>query len=282
MRLAETTQKIIELFEKHSLPNAVKEAEFFLREVLDISLTEFVLQKEKILSTDQTAEVFQKAERRVRGEPLAYIVGFRDFYKNKFAVNSSVLIPRADSEVLVEEALRITTTPKRFADLGTGSGCLGLSLLKEWPNSHLTTIDVSPEALQVARENAKRLGVLDRVNFVCGDVLDQQIAEPFDLIISNPPYVSPDDDRMDEAVKIYEPHTALYASEAGLYFYKRWTTWAKNHLCEDGWLLFECGDGQAPDVQSICLQNGFKNIKIIKDLAGKERVIVASPKANAN
>jgi release factor glutamine methyltransferase len=280
MRLAETTKKITELFEQHSLANAAKEAEFFVREVLDITLTDFVLQKDKVLLPEQTTELFTKAKRRASGEPLAYIVGYKDFYKERFVVNPSVLIPRADTEVLVEEALRLSPPPQKFADLGTGSGCIGLSLLMEWPKSLLTTIDVSREAIQTAQQNARRLGLTDRVDFVCGDVLDQQFSEPFDLVLSNPPYISPEDPRLEAAVKLHEPDTALYAEEEGLFFYKRWTPWAKQHLREGGWLLFECGEGQATEIQSICLQNGFKNIKISKDLASKDRVIAAQ-KPNA-
>lgn len=275
MRLVEATQKITELFEKNSLANAAKEAEFFVRDVLNISLTDFVLQKDKALSPQQIAELLPKAQRRASGEPLAYIVGHKDFFKERFVVNPSVLIPRADTEVLVEEALRIAPIPKRIADLGTGSGCIGLSLLQEWPQSHLIAFDVSQEALLVAQENARNLGLLQRVEFVCGDVLTHNFTELFDLVVSNPPYISPDDTRLENTVKLHEPHAALYAEEDGLFFYKRWTVWAKKHLCEGGWLIFECGEGQAVELQSICLQNGFKNIKIIKDLASKERVVAA-------
>jgi release factor glutamine methyltransferase len=275
MRLAETTKKIIELFEQSSLPNAAKEAEFFVREVLGLSLTDFVLQKDKLLPPEQLSELMQKAQRRASGEPLAYIVGYQDFFKQRFVVSPAVLIPRADTEVLVEEALKILPPPQRCLDLGTGSGCIGLSLLCEWPQSHLTTIDISLEALQVAKQNAKRLGLLERVDFIGGDVLAQHFTEPFDLIVSNPPYISPGDSRLEANVISHEPHRALFADEGGLSFYKKWTPWAKSHLRDSGWLLFECGDGQAADVHSICLQNGFKNIKIIKDLAFKDRVIVA-------
>ena len=275
MRLAEATKKITELFEKNSLANAAKEAEFFMREVLNISLTDFVLQKDKTLSPQQTTALLRKAQRRASGEPLAYIIGHKDFFKERFVVNPSVLIPRADTEVLVEEALRIVPIPKRITDLGTGSGCIGLSLLQEWPQSHLTAIDVSLEAIHLAQENAHSLGLLQRVEFVCGDVLTQKFTELFDLVVSNPPYISPEDTRLENTVALYEPHAALYAEENGLFFYKRWTPWAKKHLRAGGWLIYECGEGQASELESICLQNGFKNIKIIKDLASKDRVVVA-------
>ncbi len=275
MRLAETIQKITELFEKVFLPGAAKEAEFLIREVLGISLTDFVLQKDRSLLPEQTTELLNKAQRRASGEPLAYIVGYQDFFKHRFQVNPSVLIPRADTEVIVEEALKILPPPKKFADLGAGSGCIGLSLLHEWSQSHLTMVDISPEALQVAKQNAQMLGLLERVDFVYGDVLAQQFSEPLDLVVSNPPYISPEDVRLEASVKAFEPHSALFAEENGLFFYKRWTPWAKSHLRKGGWLLYECGEGQANDLQSICLQYGFKNIKIIKDLASKDRVVAA-------
>jgi release factor glutamine methyltransferase len=275
MRLAEAIKKITELFEQRFLANARKEAEFFIREVLGMTLTDFVLQKDKMLLPEQETELLQKAKRRASGEPLAYIVGYKTFFKDRFVVNSSVLIPRADTEALVEEALLLSPPPQRFIDLGTGSGCIGLSLLREWPQSHLTAVDISHEAILVARQNAQRLGLTERVKFICGDVLEQKISGSFDVVVSNPPYISPQDTRLEETVKLYEPHAALYAEEDGLFFYKRWTAWAKQYLRENGWLIYECGDGQATEIQSICLQNGFKNIKISKDLASIDRVVAA-------
>jgi release factor glutamine methyltransferase len=246
-----------------------------MREVLNISLTDFVLQKDKVLLPQEITELFAKAKRRASGEPLAYIIGQKDFYKDRFVVNPSVLIPRADTEVVVEEALQLSLPPQRFIDLGTGSGCIGLSLLREWTQSHLIAVDISQKAIQVAQQNAHQLGLSERVEFICGDVLDQKISGSFDLVVSNPPYIARQDNRLEEAVKLYEPHTALYAEEYGLYFYKRWTAWAKQHLRDGGWLIYECGEGQATEIQSICLQNGFKNIKISKDLASIDRVVAA-------
>ncbi len=275
MRLAEATQKIKELFKEHGLFHADKEAEFFVCDVLSMSLTDFVFKKDVELTAEQQQMLFSKAHRRARGEPLAYIVGFKDFFKSRFRVSPAVLIPRSDTETLVEEALRLTASPARIADLGTGSGCIGLSLMKEWPLCHLTAIDISPEALAVAKENAYNLGLSERVQFVCGDVELQTLSTPFDMIVSNPPYIATNDTRLEESVKLYEPSTALYAEDNGLYFYKKWTAWARKNLKAGGWLLYEIGEGQAADVQSICLQNGFKNIKIINDLAAKQRVIAA-------
>lgn len=275
MRLAEATQKIKDLFKKHGLSHADKEAEFFVCDVLSWSLTDFVFKKDSELTVEQERMLFSKADRRARGEPLAYIVGFKDFFKSRFRVSPAVLIPRSDTETLVEEALRLSAAPSRIADLGTGSGCIGLTLIKEWPMCELTAIDISPEALALAKENAQDLGLDQRVQFVCGDVELQTISTPFDMIVSNPPYIATHDPRLEESVKLYEPSTALYAEDNGLYFYKKWTPWARKNLKAGGWLLYEIGEGQAADVQSICLQNGFKNIKIINDLAAKQRVIAA-------
>jgi release factor glutamine methyltransferase len=275
MRLAEAIRQATNLFEKYQLPEAAQEAEFFVRQVLEISLTDLVLKQEKELTPEQQTDFLKKAQRRAKGEPLAYIVGYKDFFKERFLVDPAVLIPRADTEILVEECLQLQPRPQRIADLGAGSGCIGLSLLKEWRQSHLTAVDVSQEALIVAKENARRLDLLSRVDFVLGDVLAQDFSEPFDLIVSNPPYIAPDDSRLENSVKNYEPHLALFAEEEGLFFYRRWTAWAQGQLSQGGWLLYECGEGQALDVQSICLQNGFKNIKIIKDLSAKDRVIAA-------
>jgi release factor glutamine methyltransferase len=144
----------------------------------------------------------------------------------------------------------------------------------------LIAVDISDKALHVTQKNAKQLNLEKRLECFCGEIETYPAQNKFDLIVSNPPYIAPEDPRVEAHVKKYEPATALFAADNGLLFYKRWTQWAKDHLKEKGWLIYEVGDGQARLVESICLQNGFKNIKIIKDLSDIERVVVAQRRAH--
>ena len=279
MRLAEAHQRLTQIFLEHKIPDSQRESEVFLRQVLNLSVTEFVLEKKLEIDAVAEKKIFTLAKRRSAGEPLAYLVGSKDFYKNRFVVDTSVLIPRAETELVVEEALKLGPQ-KCVVDIGCGSGCIGLSLLKEWPDGYLIAVDISDKALQVAQKNAKALNVERRADFFCGEVETYSVKSKIDLIVSNPPYIAKNDHRIDLNVKKYEPHLALFAEDDGLLFYKRWTPWAQNNLKVEGWLIYEVGDGQASLVQSICLQNGFKNIKIIKDLSGIERVVVAQRSAH--
>lgn len=279
MHLAEAHQRLTQLFLENKILEPQREAEVFLRQILNLTLTQFVLEKKQELEKSIEQNIFKLAERRAAGEPLAYLVEFKDFFKNRFYVNSSVLIPRPETELIVEQALQLGPQ-KNIVDIGSGSGCIGLSLLSEWPDSFLIAVDISDKALQVTQKNAKQLNLEKRLECFCGHIETYPGQNSFDLIVSNPPYISTEDQRIDANVKKYEPAIALFAEDDGLLFYKRWTLWAKDHLKEDGWLIYEVGDGQARLVESICLQNGFKNIKIIKDLSDIERVVVAQRRAH--
>jgi release factor glutamine methyltransferase len=274
MRLAEALVELKQNFQKKKFDNSQREAEILLARSLNLSQTELLLNPEKILSQEQWQLLIAQMNRRLAGEPLAYILGYAYFYKYRFEVNPHVLIPRPETEILVEEALELPA-PKSFADLGCGSGCLGLSLLAQWPQSFLTAIDISEEALKVTKGNATNLDLTDRLRLICKDVSEIQLTDRFDMIVSNPPYIDTRDDRIEENVKKYEPSKALFADQDGLEFYKSWTPWAARHLQPLGHLLFEVGAGQAQEVQRICLQNGFKNIKIREDFSGIQRVVIA-------
>lgn len=279
MPLAEALRQLSEIFKNNNIPQASREAELLLREILKISLTDLVLRGEQMIDPPAWSKLLDAAERRLGGEPLAYIAGTQSFYKYSFFVNHDVLIPRPETELIVEQALKIPEV-RTIVDLGCGSGCIGLSLLCEWPSSQLIAMDVSAGAIAVAQKNAQNLSVDNRVTFVLGNVEKQSVENPVDLVVSNPPYIDPHDERLEAHVKNFEPHQALFAPDNGLYFYQRWTTWAFKNLKHGGTLIYEVGDGQAAEVQSICLQNGFKNIKIIKDLSNKERVVEAQKDAH--
>jgi release factor glutamine methyltransferase len=224
-------------------------------------------------------------EGRMRGVPLAHLLGFKDFYNHRFMVSPSVLIPRPESELIVELALKGLSKEKgspAIADLGTGSGCIGLSLLAEHPSARLTAIDISKEALEVARANAEGLGVEERVHFVNSDVEEwgKTCEVSFDLVVANPPYIAEGDPDVDEAVKAYEPHLALFSGHDGLEAIRSWSSVTANVLKDKGLTLFEFGYAQATDVVKIFDAMGkFEEIRVEEDYSHYDRILIARRKA---
>jgi release factor glutamine methyltransferase len=218
--------------------------------------------------------------RRAAGEPLQYLTGQQEFYGLLFRVTPAVLIPRPETEILVERALALARprgAPVRFADVGTGSGCIAIAVARELPCATGCATDISAGALAVARENALRLGVRGRVAFVRGDLLACFPARPvFDLILSNPPYVAGTDlAGLPGLVRDHEPHTALLGGESGLEMYRRLILQAAARLANAGHLLLEVGDGQARAVASLIRQAGLVLEEIVEDLQGIPRCLVA-------
>jgi release factor glutamine methyltransferase len=220
------------------------------------------------------------ARRRAGGEPLQYLTGRQEFYGLSFHVTPAVLIPRPETEILVEKALTLTRQrkgPVHFVDVGTGSGCIAIAVAHELPAATGRAIDISADALAVAQENARRLGVQGRVAFVRSDLLACFPRRPlFDLILSNPPYVAGADLAiLPGLVRNHEPLTALLGGESGLETYRRLIRQAATRLAAPGHLLLEVGDGQAGDVAALIRQAGLVLDEIVKDLQGIPRCIVA-------
>lgn len=250
----------------------------------------YVKQKEDLSASD-LSKCEKMIFRRIYGEPVAYILGQRGFYKHSFVVNSEVLIPRPETEGIVEIILdeykkqqSEQDTPISLLDIGTGSGCIGLSLLKEISNSQLMAVDISPKALEVAKLNAEKLQVIERTFFKCqsGDDLRQEdldrgFEEGFDFIVSNPPYISMNSEDIEQDVKSFEPHLALFADDNGLRYLKSWIIKAQNLLKPGGVAVFEMGYDQAESLRQF-----FKTLvspmdfNIKKDLSGKDRYLVFS------
>lgn len=221
--------------------------------------------------------------RRVLREPMAYILGEREFWGLPFKVTPDVLVPRPDSETVIEAALSLMPDrawPWRVLDLGVGSGCLLLTLLREYPNARGTGIDASPAALAVAQENAERLGVAARARLLAGDWRApgwvERLGGPFDLVVSNPPYIASADiaGLMPEVAR-YEPKLALDGGEDGLDPYRRIAVAGQQLVTAGGWLIVEGGDGQASDITGILSAAGLRPAAPWKDLAGIDRVIPA-------
>ena len=232
----------------------------------------------KKLDTSKLNLVREKVLERIRtGNPVQYIIGFADFMGEKFIVNKNVLIPRDETEILVTKAIEIAlkTNSKNILDIGTGSGCIACSIAKAI-DGNILGVDVSKEALEVANQNAKRLILDKRVSFKESDLFLNLEGEKFDIIVSNPPYIPPQEKAHIQKEVLKEPDLALYTKDdKGLEFYEKIIQNAPKHLNSKGYILFELGIEQSEDVKNLLVQNGFKNIEIEKDLANIDRVIFA-------
>lgn len=205
------------------------------------------------------------------GEPVQYIVGDVDFYGNIIKVDKRVLIPRFETEGLVELALKyLTNTNLDVVDLGTGSGCIPITLKKKLPNINIDAVDISLDALSLALENAKLNNV--EINFINGDML-KPLNKKYDCIISNPPYIAYDEEVMD-IVKNNEPNLALYADNDGLYFYEEILKNCKNYLKDKYYIFFEIGYNQGEKIKEIALKYLDCNVEIKKDLQGFDRYVI--------
>lgn len=218
----------------------------------------------------------QLIERRAAGEPIQYITGECEFFGLPFRVNRDVLIPRPETEHLVEKVLELAADfPRpRIVDVGTGSGAIAVALAHKLPNSEVTAIDLSSAALNVAKENAEYNAVADRLRFLEGDLLVPVAGEQFDFVVSNPPYVATGDrDTLSVEVRDHEPELALFAGSHGLDIYRRLAPAAYQAVAPNGFALFEIGYGQAEAIAQLLRAAGFREIEFTKDLQGIERVI---------
>jgi release factor glutamine methyltransferase len=226
------------------------------------------------LDPTQTARFRRLIERRLQGEPIAHIIGIREFWSLALKVSPATLIPRPETELLVERGLEIIQDlPRpRVADLGTGSGAVALAIASERPDSRICATDLSPAALQIARENADRLG-LSNVEFRQGNWFEAlPILPPFDLILSNPPYIPDQDPHLDQGDLPKEPRSALISGRDGLDDLRCIIGGAGDHLPPGGWLLLEHGFDQAQSVRRLLRQAGFHTVSSRRDLAGHERM----------
>jgi len=242
----------------------LSEARLLLRLVLGVTHAALEAHPEGKVSLQETAAFRALVARRAAGEPVAYLTGHREFYGMDFHVTPAVLIPREETELLVEIA--VEKPARRILDLGTGSGCLAIAVARELPQAQVTAVDVSAAALDVARENAARHGVA--VRFLQGDWFAPLGGERFDLILANPPYVAEADPHLAQGDVRFEPRGALAAGLQGLDDIRRIAAAAPNHLLPGGRLWLEHGYDQAPAVAALLAQAGFVAIEQRRDLAG--------------
>jgi release factor glutamine methyltransferase len=253
-------------------------AELILRHTLDLDRTQFFLR----LNDDMTPEQWELAEqliqKRLSGVPLQYLFGEQEFYGLPFHVDPTVLIPRPETEILVEEVLRRRDTKStlRVADIGTGSGAIAIALAAN-ASWQIYAVDIAAESLSTAKQNSVLNHVEAKIEFLQGDLL-QPLSEKgkVDILVSNPPYIPTEDiAELDIQVRKYEPMRALDGGKDGLYFYRKICAGLPDVLKPNGLVAFEVGKGQAQDVGELLLASGtVKNIDIIQDLAGIERIVI--------
>lgn len=256
------------------LSSARRDAELLLIRAADIDRAFLLTHPESPLTPDQLTTYNQWIDRRAQHEPVQYITREQEFYSLSFRVTPDVLIPRPETEHLVEAALERLprNTPVRIADVGTGSGAIAIALAHALPLASVTALDTSPAALTVARHNAEHHQLDNRIRFLESDLLAAVASETFDAIVSNPPYVS-DLEILAPEVHNFEPHAALFAGCTGLDIYQRLIPQARQCLAPHGWLLMEIGHGQRDALAALL--TGWTNIAFVSDLQGIPRVAIA-------
>jgi release factor glutamine methyltransferase len=266
---------VLELIEYGNKYIPSHQVNLLLSYILDYDNLDLTPHFEDEVSMDLVNEYTEKVEQVVNQIPIQYVIGKVNFYGYEFLVNKSVLIPRFETEELVENTIKYIDKlfPEQninIIDLGSGSGNIGITLKKKMPSTNVTCVDISVNALNVAKENAKRLGC--NVSFIEGDMLDS-IDGKFDVIISNPPYIA-FDEQIEDIVKNNEPHLALYAQNNGLYFYDKILSTCKKNLNEKFLIAFEIGMSQKEHIISLA-NKYFDNVHVDckKDMSSKDRMI---------
>ncbi|MBS7298512.1 MAG: peptide chain release factor N(5)-glutamine methyltransferase [Eubacteriales bacterium] len=266
--LNETAKKL------NGIDNYMFETHLIVRTILKMSPMDLVLSHKKEVENSLVKAVRSAAERRINGEPLQYILGTQEFMGIEFKVAENVLIPRADTETLVETVLSyLGKKGACILDIGSGSGCVGLSIAYHNERVYLRGVDISDAALTLSKENAQGLGLTERAAFSKADILTENLSGKYDIIVSNPPYIRSDViPTLMQEVQCFEPHLALDGGEDGLIFYRTIIAKAPKLLNEKGLLAFEIGFDQGEDVSAL-MREAFDDIKVIKDLAGNDRVV---------
>jgi release factor glutamine methyltransferase len=275
LTVLEALQLSADYLSKKGVDSSRLNAELILSNILNLKRLELYLNWERPLAENEISSYREMLKRRGNREPLQYILGEVEFYGYPFKVNPSVLIPRPETELLVETIVLENSNKNdlNILDLGTGSGIIAISLARNL-NCKITAVDINSKALETALFNADLNKTLDKIEFIKADILNDNIIGEFDIIVSNPPYISKEDyNVLEPELKVYEPSEALTDYMDGLTFYKAIISKAKTNLKKNGKIYFELGQGQSLKVKSLLEQYHFININIINDYQSIGRVI---------
>lgn len=278
MNISETIQQATEILTQNGIAEPRREANSLLVFALKKDKTFLIAHSEYELSENESANFQEILNRRANREPLQYIRGTQEFFGLDFIVTPDVLIPRPETELLVEAAIEILKTKinPRFCEIGTGSGCISISLLHEVKAATATGADISENALKITKSNAERNSVFDRLKLVNSDVFENFDDEKFDLIVSNPPYISIGDfENLQKEVKNFEPQNALTDEGNGLSIIEKIITDAPDFLKSDCFLLMEIGFDQSDSVEKMFDRQIWHSVEFLRDLQGIQRTVKA-------
>jgi release factor glutamine methyltransferase len=277
MQVGQKLQETAALFAARGVLECRLKAEYILSRALNCHRLELPLQQNRQLTKGQTEQVAAQIERVIAGEPIQYVLGDMEFMGRLFKTDSRALIPRPETETLVENALACkdawSSQAPDIADVGTGTGCIIVTLALERPRGSYSAIDVSAGALELARENAAVLGVEKKIEFVQGDLLAGRQAGSLDLVVSNPPYVSTAEiETLQPDIRNHEPRLALDGGPHGLNVISRLVPQAFGCLKPGGWLFLEIGEDQGEQVKIVMEKRGFEEVEIRKDMGAHDRI----------
>lgn len=293
-----TYRQAVERLKRAGLESAALDAACLLEAASGVARWRFLLETERAIGSWRSDLFESMVSRREAREPIAYILGVKEFWSLPLAVGRGVLIPRPETETLVEVVLKKVRSANpshlaphtshlapRIVDIGTGCGAIALALAREIAHARVYAVDRSLDALRIARRNAEALGLAGRIRLLAGDLFEPLRAilpgGGFDLIVSNPPYIPSDAfASLPPEVAVYEPYLALDGGPDGLRYHRRIIEAAPAHLCEHGWLALEVGDGQATAVAQLIAEGGaFEPAEVARDLGGRDRVVLARRRA---
>ena len=275
MKIKEAIEQGVKRLREAGIKTPVTDTHLILSKVLNIPRWKLITEKDKYLSTEEKRKFFSLIEKRAERYPLGYILGEKEFFNIKLKIEEGVLIPRPETELLVEEVLkRIPENKKTIGlEIGIGSGAISIALLKNRPNLIMYGVDISEKALQLSALNAKINNVLDRFIIIKSNLFENIPDIKFDFIVSNPPYIAQEEyETLEEEVK-KEPIEALIAGKEGTEFYERIINQGIDYLKEKGFFAFEIGYRQGEYVKNLLEKKGFK-VSIIKDYQGHDRVVI--------
>lgn len=266
-----------EYFHSKGFENPRKEIEWLLCDLLSLSRVELYLHFEKLVNQKSLHNLRRWIKRRLKGEPLQYVTGKTEFFDSTILLHTSALIPRPETERLVEITIDLAkkNQTESILDIGTGTGCIAIALALKLKNCAIEAVDSSREALDLAKKNTKLNNVVENITFKKLDILNDTICNKYDIVVSNPPYVSKQDyEVLPKEIKNYEPKDALTDMDDGLKFYRRFAEIGKQIVNQDGYMVIELGgDAHAQKIKQLFERNNFKEISLFKDYNGGFRVM---------